>query len=119
MQDKVVFHQKDLCEFELPANPPSLGLLQAVQGLALNSKYLSYNFLHLSVQELLAAYHISHMKSNEHRDIFKKMFGGSRFRAVLHYYSGFTKLANEAVQTYITTSSQEKSKIEDLEICNS
>ena len=54
------------------------------------------------------------MKSNEHRDIFKKMFGGSRFRAVLHYYSGFTKLANEAVQTYITTSSQEKSKIEDL-----
>ena len=114
MQDKVVFHQKDLCEFELPANPPSLGLLQAVQGLALNSKYLSYNFLHLSVQELLAAYHISHMKSNEHRDIFKKMFGGSRFRAVLHYYSGFTKLANEAVQTYITTSSQEKSKIEDL-----
>ena len=26
------------------------------------------------------------------------MFGGSRFQAVLQYYSGFTKLANPAIR---------------------
>ena len=65
MQDKVVFYKLDLRKFHLPANLPSLGLIQAVEGLTILSKSLSYNFLHLSVQELLAAYHISHMDSNE------------------------------------------------------
>ena len=59
MQNKVVFYRKDLQKFNLQTNLPSLGLLQAVEGLTLHSKSLSYNFLHLSVQELLAAYHIS------------------------------------------------------------
>ena len=114
MQNKVVFYQKHLCEFNLPANLSSLGLLQAVEGITLYSKSLSYNFLHLSVQELLAAYHISHMDPSKHIDVFKHMFGSSRFQAVLHFYSGFTKLANEAIQTYISTYSQTKSKIDDL-----
>ena len=49
MQNKVVFYRDDLRRFNLPANLPSLGLLQAVEGLTLHSKSLSYNFLHLSV----------------------------------------------------------------------
>ena len=75
-------------------NLPSLGLLQATEGLALCSKSLSYNFLHLSVQELLAAYHISQMDSSEQIRVFKKLFGSPRFQAVLQYYCGFTKLDN-------------------------
>ena len=59
MQKKVVFYENDLRKLKLPANLPSLGLLHAVEGLTLLRKSLSYNFLHLSVQELLAAYHIS------------------------------------------------------------
>ena len=97
MQNKVVsLPSPDLRKFNLPANLQSLGLLQAVEGLTLHSKSLSYNFLHLSVQELLAAYHISHIDSSKQLEVFKRMFGGSRFQAVLHYYSGFTKLANPA-----------------------
>ena len=65
MKDKVVFYQKDLQDINLPVNLPCLGLLQAVEGLTLFSKSLSYNFLHLSIQELLAAYHISHMDSSK------------------------------------------------------
>ena len=87
MQDKVVFYEKDMKLVLLPANLQSLGLLQVVEGLTLLSKSLSYNFLHLSVQELLAAYHISHMDSNEQLHVFKRMFGSSRFQAVLHYYT--------------------------------
>ena len=42
------------------------------------------------------------------------MFGSSRFQAVLHYYSGFTKLANPAIQDFVSTYTHEKSSIEDL-----
>ena len=61
MQDKIVFYSKDLRAYCLPTILPSLGLLQVVEGLTLTSKTHSYNFLHLSVQELLAAYNISQM----------------------------------------------------------
>ena len=114
MQNKVVFYQDDLRKFNLPANLPSMGLLQAVEGLTLHSKSLSHNFLHLSVQELLTAYHISHIDSSKQRQVFASMFGSSRFQAVLHYYSGFTKLANPAIQDFVSTYARQKSSIEDL-----
>ena len=103
-----------LRKFNLPVNLPSLGLLQAVEGLTLHSKSLSYNFLHLSVQELLSAYHISHFDSSKQLEVFERIFGSSRFQAVLHYYSGFTKLANPAIQDFIFTYAQQKSSITDL-----
>ena len=114
MQNKVVFYRDDLRKFNFPANLPSLGLLQAVEGLTLHSKSLSHNFLHLSVQELLAAYHISHMDSSEQRGVFKRMFGSSRFQAVLQYYSGFTKLANPVIRDFLSTYTRQKLSIEDL-----
>ena len=114
MQNKVVFYRDDLRKFNLPANLPSLGLLQAVEGLTLLRKSLSYNFLHLSVQELLAACHISHFDSSKQLEVFERMFGSSRFQAVLHYYCGFTKLANPAIQDFVSTYAREKSSIEDL-----
>ena len=114
MQNKVVFHRDDLRKFNLQTNLPSLGLLQAVGGLTLYSKSLSYNFLHLSVQELLAAYHISHFDSSKQRVVFERMFGSSRFQAVLQYYSGFTKLANPAIQDLVSTYTRQKSSIKDL-----
>ena len=101
MQDKVVFYSKDLRTVRLPINLPSLGLLQAVEGLALYSKSLSYNFLHLSVQELLAAYFISQMDSSYQVKVFKELFESSRFQAVLHYYCGFTKLNNREIRKFI------------------
>ena len=115
MQDKVVFYKIDLKLVHLPADLPSLGLLQVVEGLTLLSKSLSYNFLFLSVQELLAAYHISHMDSSKQLHVFEQMFGSSRFQAVLHYFSaGFTRLANPAIQDFISTYSRQKSSIKDV-----
>ena len=114
MQNKVVFYRDDLRKLNLPANLPSLGLLQAVEGHTLHSKSLSHNFLHLSVQELLAAYHISHMDSSEQRGVFEGMFGSSRFQAVLQYYSGFTKLANPSIRDFVSTYTRQKSSIKDL-----
>ena len=114
MQNKVVFYSKDLQASHLPSNLPSLGLLQAVEGLTLYSKSLSYNFLHLSVQELLAAYNISQMIPSEQVKVFKELFESSRFQAVLHYYCGFTKLANPEVHAFISSFQSEKLSLKDL-----
>ena len=114
MEDKVVFYHENLKAWNLPANLPSLGLLQAVEGLTCFSKSLSYNFIHLSVQELLAAYHISHMIPCEQVEIFQNLFRTSRFEAVLHYFCGFTKLANPAIQGYISAYLKENSSFKKL-----
>ena len=114
MQNKVVFYPKDLQASHLPTDLPSLGLLQAVEGLTLYSKSLSYNFLHLSVQELLAAYSISLMVPSKQVKVFKKLFESSRFQAVLHYYSGFTKLANHKTQSFIFSFQTRKSSFKDI-----
>ena len=114
MQDKIVFYSKDLQASCLPSDLPSLGLLQAVEGLTLYSTSRSYNFLHLSVQELLAAYHISKMNSSEQVKVFKELFGSSRFQAVLHYYCGFTKLDNPEIQEFISSYHHNKYHLKEL-----
>ena len=114
MQNKVVFYSKDLQVSHLPSNLSSLGLLQGIEGLTLYSKSLSYNFLHLSVQELLAAYYISHLVPSEQVKVFKKIFERSRFQAVLNFYSGFTKLANPEIQAFISSFQTKKSSFKDV-----
>ena len=110
MQDKVVFYQKDLLDIQLHSNCATLGLIQGVEGLTKISISTSYNFLHLSVQELLAAYHISRMNpSSRQVEIFQYMIKTPRFQPVLCYYSGFTKLANSAIRELISNYSQRTS----------
>ena len=112
--DKVIFYVKDLQDLLLPTTLPPLGLIQAVEGLTLIRKCKSYNFFHLSVQELLAAYHISKLDSTEQVEVFERMIESSRFQAVLHYYSGFTKLDNPKIQKIISAYSQNISDYEKL-----
>ena len=61
---------------------------------------------------LLIVYRISN--SSKQIKVFELMFGSSRFQAVLHYYSGFTKLANPAIQDFVSTYARQKSSIEYL-----
>ena len=114
MQNKVVFYRQDLKALSLPVNLQSLGLLQAVEGLTQFGKSRSYNFLHLSVQELLAAYNISHMNTSEQLEVFIDLFGSSRFQPVLHSFCGFTKLENPAIRDYISTYLQKDSSFKEL-----
>ena len=115
MQSKVVFYQEDLRNANLPAKLPSLGLLQAVEGLTLTSKTLSYNFLHLSIQELLAAYYISKRDSLQQVKILKRLFIESpRYRPVLEFYSGITKLSNQKIQDFLYAYQNEQTCFENI-----
>ena len=105
MQNKVVFTQYELPSIlPTPAQEdlPAMGVLQRVQWFSISSKTMSYNFIHLSIQELLAAYRISKMEESEQVRVFQTLLGKPRFSAVLKFYAGFTKLTNQGVRNIIT-----------------
>ena len=83
---------------------PAMGVLQRVQWAGTSSKTISYNFVHLSIQEMLAAYRISQMGYFEQVSVFKTLLSQPRFAAVLQFYAGFTKLTNQGVRNIITGS---------------
>ena len=79
--------------FTLGPRFKTLGLLQGVESFARHGTAHSYNFLHLSVQEVLAARYIAReLGENEQTDQFKKLFDNPRFTAVFQFYAAITKL---------------------------
>ena len=70
------FSDTDLVKFNLPTQLNALSLIQGVQSFRRFEQSVSYNFLHLSIQELFAAFHISkQMSPSKQVDNFKKLFG--------------------------------------------
>ena len=69
-QNKIVFSQKELPSFKLPKVLPTLGLQESFEGYdSVYSRQITYNFIHLAVQELLAAYYIYKMESDKHAEV--------------------------------------------------
>ena len=109
MKNKVTFSENDLKSFNLPPDISTLSLIQVVVSF-MPYRSRSYNFLHLSVQELLTSYHISKLPPDEQVKIFKKLFGQPRFAAVFQYYAAFTKLQTVGIQDIIVSVIQKKDK---------
>ena len=81
----------------------TLSLLQGVESFA---KYgmlsRSYNFLHLSIQELLAAVHMAtHLDDKQQVEQFTKLFGRPRFSAVFRFYAARTKLETPGIKDIV------------------
>ena len=96
MQNKIVFTQKELTSL------PTLGLLHSVQGFgSIGIKLVTCNFIHLAVQELLAAYYISRLEPAEHSKAFETLLNEKLKFSVLQFYSGLTRLTNESVRNLI------------------
>ena len=101
IQNKATFSAEDLQSFNLPIELTTLSLIQGVQSFTAFRKCICYNFLHLSVQELLAAYHISKMPPQEQVKIFQEMFDNPRFALVFQFYAAFTKLQTEGIRDIV------------------
>ena len=90
IEDRIFFEMDRECGFNTP------GLLQGVECFAASGSGMpsySYNFLHLSIQELLAAIHMTtQLEPSEQVAQFKKLFGQARFSAVFQFYTAKTKL---------------------------
>ena len=91
-QNKATFTDGDLAALRIPKEISNVGLLQTVPSIISNGHLVYYCFLHLSIQELLAAIHISLMSPKQQISVFQKLFGSPRFSAVFQFYAGITKL---------------------------
>ena len=107
--DKIVFSASEIRDFcpsllEDQKDWNGLDLLKAVQYFSLeeNKDELSFNFLHLSVQELLAAYHISLMSITEQIKLLKETFWNIRYFNVWIMYVALTKDRPFAFKHFLT-----------------
>ena len=117
MENKNVFTQKEL------ASISTLGLLHSVQGFgSIGRKVVTCNFIHLAVEELLAAYYITRLEPAEHCALFETLLNDKLKFPVLQFYAGLTGLTNESVRNLITgfclDSDDEKSQRSLLALVN-
>ena len=89
--EEVIFHT-------VPPDLINFGFLDAVSALY-GGRKVSYNFLHLTLQEFFAAYHISHLSRNG-LEVFKKHGKDERWNVVWRFVAGLTKL--KGYDNYIT-----------------
>ena len=87
--------------FELSEDFNTLGLLQGVECYSSYGTEYFYNFLHLSIQEFLAAQHIATFIPAEQIAEFDKLFGQARFSSTFRHYSAITKLATPGIDKIV------------------
>ena len=106
MENKVTFSSSDL-----PQGSNTLSLLQAIESFLRVGKSMFYNFLHLSIQEILSAYYIATwLSGSEQVSQFQKLFNQPRFAPVFQFYAAFTKLKNPGIRQIIAKIIESESK---------
>ena len=110
MENKATFSASDLRSFNLPTKLSTLSLIQGVQSFTAFKTSISYNFLHLSVQELLGAFHISELPAGEQIKIFNDLFDQPRLAAVFQFYAAFTKLQTPGIRDIVARIVQKNEK---------
>ena len=118
MENKATFSTADLESYHLPTELSTLCLIQGMESFAVLGKSKSYNFLHLSIQELLAAFHISKFQPEEQVKIFNELFEQPRFSSVFQFYAAFTKLQSEGVRKVVTGILRRKNEFLLLSLLN-
>ena len=76
----------------------TLGLMQVHQQLTMFGPCHQCSFLHFTVQEFLAAYHISTQSSSEQAKSISKILHRDPLSPVLPFYAGLTRLSNDGVR---------------------
>ena len=78
----------------LPTGFAPLGLMQEVPQLYTEGRAFSYHFIHLTLQEYLAAIHISQLPAHEQTRLFQEHVNSGHFKLTTRFVAGLTKLAN-------------------------
>ena len=109
-KNKATFSEEDLQLSNLPTELTTLSLMQGVASFSTLGESRLYNFLHLSTQELLAAFYISKMQPEEQIKIFDELFEQPRFANVFKFYAAFTKFQNKGIQDTISRITKSKNE---------
>ena len=92
---QAVFSSQDLCDMEVAENNMSgLGLLLITPSFSVYGRGKSFSFLHLTLQEFSAAWHLSKLPAEEQQH-FKRLWFSDKYEMVRMFYSGITGLKNE------------------------
>ena len=82
----------------------NLSLLQGVESFSFCRLSIgvskTYSFLHLSVQELLAARYISKLSLDEQKKLFRELIDHPRYTAVFRFFAGITQLKSEWIASF-------------------
>ena len=78
----------------LPTGFAPLGLMQEVPQLYTEGRASSYHFIHLTLQEYLAAVHISQLPAHKQTRLFQEHVNSGHFKMTMRFLAGRTKLAN-------------------------
>ena len=78
----------------LPTGFVPLSLMQEVPQLYTEGRASSYHFIHLTLQEYLAAVHISQLPAHEQTRLFQEHANSGHFKMTMRFLAGCTKLAN-------------------------
>ena len=76
---------------DIPGAINGFGLLKAVQHIGLTGKTLTFNFIHFSIQEYLAAYCITKLSPPEELQILKDKFWHVNYFNTFSFYVAITK----------------------------
>ena len=87
LEDKILFSKE-----ELKSIPDTLSLLFGIKLHEETGLKTKYAFLHQSIQELLAAIHMSRMPPDDQLDCFLTLYDQERFHGLIQFYAGVTSL---------------------------
>ena len=79
---------------DLPTGFAPLGLMQEVPQLYTEGRASSYHFIHLTLQEYLAAIHISQLPTHEQTRLVQEHVNSGHFKMTMRFLAGRTKLTN-------------------------
>ena len=86
-----ITNQQQVIFDNLPDDFDSLGLMQCVPDLYVDvGAVMSYNFLHLTIQEYFAAYHMSQQSTEEQVKMLKLYQNDTSMKMVLKFFAGLT-----------------------------
>ena len=117
-KDQLVFtfyELRDVCPevYEVPEAANGLSLLQAVQhhpqkGVGTTT---SFNFLHLTMQEYLAAYYVATLPEEQQQALLREKFWDNRFNFMWIMYVGTVGVKSGAFASFAEKISAERSRI--------
>ena len=88
----------------IPGAINGFGLLQAVQHFGLTGKTMTFNFLHFSIQEFLAADYVANLSSSDELRILKEKFWNDTYSNMFAIYMTLTKAQSPSFKRFIKPS---------------
>ena len=97
MEDRVIFSKDELCSI-----PDHLSLLHGSKMHEETGPEIKYTFFHHTMQELLAALHMSKMTPDCQVKYFWNIYGLPRFDAMVQFYAGLTSLQINDIKSILS-----------------